>query len=990
LFAAVVLQAEFTILSAIISYFSGGLMGKVLLIGWDAADWKVIEPLMEQGRMPHTRALVERGTMGNLTTLRPVLSPMLWTSIATGKRPFKHGVLGFSEPTPDGAGVQPVSHHSRNTKALWNIFNQQGKRSIVVGWWPSHPVEPINGAMVSDHFHTAVGPIGPEDPPWPVPPGAVWPPELAKPLGELRVHPNELDVEQVSFFVPDAAGIDQDKDKRLGSVMKTLAEAATLNSAATWLMEHQDWDLCAVYFDAIDHFCHGFMKYHPPRRDFIPEADYERYKGVVEAGYCFHDMMLARMLALAGDDATVIICSDHGFHPDEQRPRQIPSEPAGPAIEHRDLGMLLMAGPGIKHDALVHGASLLDITPTILALSGIAIGDDMDGRPLLQALDNPPELQHIPSWDEVDGADGRLDPGLHTDPLASKQAMDQLVALGYIEEPGEDRKQAVDDTVRELRYNLARSYMDAGRHVDAAPILRELYEAQPDQYRFGVQLAMCYRAMAETAALRALVERLTKERRQSSVEAREALAKLAEKLKLRRAEKGKEADGLSDHQLMVEAEQKELKDLQLMARFSPYDMDFLMGCVLTDEGEYEQALVHLRRAGQAERRRPGLHIQIGEALLRLRRWDEAEQVFRQVLTIDPLNPHGFLGIARTLLPRRQAKAAAEAALECIQLHYHYPLAHYMLGLALVRLRKFEHARDALTTAVTLNPNFAQAHRVLVRLYTFWIPGQPLKRQEHLELLRQIRRAKAAAVPISADDPLRELAADDVGDAACERSATGELAHDRTTAEPPSLDPSSEPGPFVTVVAGLPRSGTSMLMQMLAAGGLALYTDGKRSADEDNPRGYFEAEDATRLHQHRDWVAGARGKAVKVVAQLLPMLPGDQRYRVLFIERDPAEVLRSQKVMLERLGRPLPKLSDDKLAQAYAQQVRRVKLWMVQRPNVEVLFLSHIAVIEDPEATAQRIDAFLGASLDQGPMVAAVDPTLHRQRRMPSSAELETA
>ncbi|MFO1430709.1 MAG: alkaline phosphatase family protein [Candidatus Competibacteraceae bacterium] len=90
---------------------------KVLLIGWDAADWKVINALIEQNKMPYTAALIEREVMGNLTTLQPVLSPMLWTSIATGKWPFKHGILGFSEPTPDGAGVQPVSQLSRKTAA---------------------------------------------------------------------------------------------------------------------------------------------------------------------------------------------------------------------------------------------------------------------------------------------------------------------------------------------------------------------------------------------------------------------------------------------------------------------------------------------------------------------------------------------------------------------------------------------------------------------------------------------------------------------------------------------------------------------------------------------------------------------------------------------------------------------------------------------------------------------------------------------------------
>ena len=132
---------------------------RVLLVGWDAADWKVIRPLMDAGKMPNVQRLVEHGASGQIATLHPPLSPMLWTSIATGKRPFKHGIHGFSEPTPDGRGVQPVTNLSRKSKALWNILNQNDLRSVVIGWWPSHPAEPINGVMVSDHFHRASGPL---------------------------------------------------------------------------------------------------------------------------------------------------------------------------------------------------------------------------------------------------------------------------------------------------------------------------------------------------------------------------------------------------------------------------------------------------------------------------------------------------------------------------------------------------------------------------------------------------------------------------------------------------------------------------------------------------------------------------------------------------------------------------------------------------------------------------------------------------------------
>ena len=148
---------------------------KVLLIGWDAADWKIINQLIDEGMMPTMEKFVNQGTIGNLATLEPPFSPMLWTTIATGVLPDKHGILGFTEPTPDRVGVRPVSSTSRKVKAIWNILNQKGYKSNVVGWWPSHPAEPINGLMVSNLYQRANKPISQ---PWHVLDGTVHPKEL--------------------------------------------------------------------------------------------------------------------------------------------------------------------------------------------------------------------------------------------------------------------------------------------------------------------------------------------------------------------------------------------------------------------------------------------------------------------------------------------------------------------------------------------------------------------------------------------------------------------------------------------------------------------------------------------------------------------------------------------------------------------------------------------------------------------------------------------
>jgi hypothetical protein len=185
--------------------------------------------------------------------------------------------------------------------------------------------------------------------------------------------------------------------------------------------------------------------------------------------------------------------------------------------------------------------------------------------------------------------------------------------------------------------------------------------------------------------------------------------------------------------------------------------------------------------------------------------------------------------------------------------------------------------------------------------------------------------------------------------------------------------------FVTVVSGLPRSGTSMLMRMLEAGGIPAVTDGRRGADEDNPRGYYELEAVKRLPEDGEWLGSARGKAVKAVSALLEKLPTGPRYRVLFLERTLAEVLASQRRMLERRGEPTDRVPDERMAELFRRHVDAVLERARARADMDLLVVAHQEVLASPREAARRIDGFLGGGLDLGAMAAAVDPSLWRQR-----------
>jgi hypothetical protein len=186
---------------------------------------------------------------------------------------------------------------------------------------------------------------------------------------------------------------------------------------------------------------------------------------------------------------------------------------------------------------------------------------------------------------------------------------------------------------------------------------------------------------------------------------------------------------------------------------------------------------------------------------------------------------------------------------------------------------------------------------------------------------------------------------------------------------------------LVIVSGLPRSGTSMIMQMVAAGGVPVLTDGVRGADDDNPRGYLEYEPVKKLRQDSKWLPEAKGKAVKIVAPLLAALAPGVPCRVILIERDLNEILNSQARMLERRRENPPDSlwRRDRLTNAYSGTLRQAKTFLRNRPSTWLLVLQRDEVLGDPAAAAVRIGEFLGGGLDTAKMAAEVDPSLHRQR-----------
>lgn len=186
--------------------------------------------------------------------------------------------------------------------------------------------------------------------------------------------------------------------------------------------------------------------------------------------------------------------------------------------------------------------------------------------------------------------------------------------------------------------------------------------------------------------------------------------------------------------------------------------------------------------------------------------------------------------------------------------------------------------------------------------------------------------------------------------------------------------------FVTVVSGLPRSGTSMMMKMLEAGGLVALTDELRTADVDNPKGYYEFERVKKLSQgDTEWLPLAEGKVVKIISALLRFLPPSHEYRVVFMRRHMSEILASQRKMLAHRGEDAQKMDDEEMSQSFEKHLLQVEQWLASQANVSVLYVHYTDLVTAPEAQAKKLNDFLGLGLDVAKMAEVVDPHLYRNR-----------
>jgi Flp pilus assembly protein TadD len=334
--------------------------------------------------MPNLARLVREGRTARLKSFVPILSPIVWTSMATGVTPDLHGVLDFQEIDRESGAVVPISGHSRRSAAIWNIASARGLRVGIVGWWATHPAEEVNGFFVSDRASAILFEGAREGIAYPI---ALEPGVRRVIDAENRIADSDLE----PYFAMAREAIAAERTKGGGlenpsiAMARILGATRTVQRIARDLYDRERPDLTAVYFEGTDAIGHVFASYAPPRLSCVSEADFRRYSGTVDAYYAIIDQMLGQWMRRAREDgATLLLCSDHGFKWGEDRTCARSSlNFTTAAFWHRLDGVLAAWGARVLPAATRGDASVYDLVPTISALLGLPQDPKMTGRALL-------------------------------------------------------------------------------------------------------------------------------------------------------------------------------------------------------------------------------------------------------------------------------------------------------------------------------------------------------------------------------------------------------------------------------------------------------------------------------------------------------------------------------------------------------------------------------------------------------------------------------
>ena len=488
----------------------------VAVIGADGIEWELVKQYIEEGHLPNMKKLLEQGVSSEMITIEPMLSPAIWTTIATGKLPEKHGITWFMVKDNNNQMI-PVTSAQRKTKALWNIATENKRKTDVIGWWATWPAENINGRIVSDHmgFHI----FGIQSDKIDTEIGSTYPEKLAEELTPLEIDPFDIPLSDIRNFMNISdleynVSIDMDslckrpeyKDclycrgesdipfchfNPLHHFLRALATVEGFNDMSVYMLQKGQPDLFMVYFEWVDVVSHQYMKFAPPRMKWVSDDHFEKYGDVIKQTYIRQDEILGELLAALAPNTNIILLSDHGFKIEGERLKEDQVTTVAKAhLWHSQPAFLVMYGPDFRKGGKQVRARVQDIAPTILTLMALPVAEDMDGAVLKGAI-QPAFLQKYPvkriqtyeseDDDDVQVADGKERESAGSSNIAP-HIKEHLKALGYIGD--------VDDTGLEM--SRAKMLLDKGKFNEAAEVAEAVLKKNPNNLKAIATLGELY------------------------------------------------------------------------------------------------------------------------------------------------------------------------------------------------------------------------------------------------------------------------------------------------------------------------------------------------------------------------------------------------------------------------------------------------------------------------------------------------------------------
>ncbi len=606
--------------------------GRLVLLGLDALDWTLVDELIARGMMPHTAALMRRGVHAVLEVPRPLISPVVWTTIGTGVPPEVHGVLDFLEPDPTGGPPRPVTAASRKATAIWEMLGAAGRSTAVIGWWASFPAQaPPGGSVYSDRLTEQLLGLTADVP------GMADPPQAALRARELLLRAADMTPAMLAPFLsvsaeelaaavarPDAW------DDPIGGLAKLVAASLTVERL-TALELDRGTDVIFSYLEGTDTVGHLYGPYRPPVLPGFDSLVARRFGPVIERYYAWADRWVGAVVAALGKDDTVVLVSDHGFTWGEDRPR-VPSgaHTATAEMWHRPQGAFVAAGPGIAASRQRHTMGILDVGPTLLALAGLPRAAEMPGLVPAWLL---PEAAREPA--RVNYAE--LLPRKPPEPVelpaqAREEEIAKLRALGYLAGSSTPSQPAaapaaapplpvpatpVADRAEARRLsNLAISQASSGDVTTAEQTFRKAIAADPSYpstyYSLSVLMRKQGRLEEADGAFWMSVRLGVRDRDM-------AVVRLALDYRER---------GMPDKAEEVLAEgRRTLPDSALVWLNS--------GVFLGEQGRFEEAARKLQRAAQLDPTKPAAFKNLGVALLNLGDRERARAALTRAAALDP-------------------------------------------------------------------------------------------------------------------------------------------------------------------------------------------------------------------------------------------------------------------------------------------------------------------------------------------------------------------